>query len=251
VEVMTPDKKRVAIKAGKVVMSASSLETPRILLYSGIQGPALGHYLSDHASVTANGVMNRSTIPEVLGTLSILVPETEERPFQVHLLGPGKNSEYYAYKYEQEPLMKEFDIDLYGIAKLEPRYDNYLTLDPNRKDEFGVPLIQVHFSYNEQDKYVIRQSVEGVKHIAKVISAPLRDICVMAPGQAHHTAGTCRIGTDPLTAAANPYGEIFGISGLFVADNSMIPSMSAANPTLTTIALSIRTADHIIRQCGK
>lgn len=67
-------------------------------------------------------------------------------------------------------------------------------------------------------------------------------------GERLHYSGTCRIGTDPLTAAANPYGEIFGVSSLFVADNSMVPSMSAANPTLTTIALAIRMADHIVRQ---
>nr|MBC9201067.1 hypothetical protein [Paenibacillus sp. PL91] len=45
-----------------------------------------------------------------------------------------------------------------------------------------------------------------------------------------------------------PFGEIFGVSGLFVADNSMIPTISAANPTLTTVALAIRTADHILQQ---
>ncbi|MGM7722772.1 GMC oxidoreductase [Metabacillus sp. Hm71] len=39
-----------------------------------------------------------------------------------------------------------------------------------------------------------------------------------------------------------------GISGLYVADNSMLPSVGAANPPLTTVALSIRTADYIINQ---
>lgn len=39
--------------------------------------------------------------------------------------------------------------------------------------------------------------------------------------------------------------EVFGISGLFVADNSVVPNTGAANPTLTTVALAIRIADYI------
>jgi choline dehydrogenase-like flavoprotein len=41
------------------------------------------------------------------------------------------------------------------------------------------------------------------------------------------------------------FGEVFGTSGLFVADNSVLPPLGASNPTLTTVALAIRTADYI------
>jgi choline dehydrogenase-like flavoprotein len=56
------------------------------------------------------------------------------------------------------------------------------------------------------------------------------------------------MGVDPDTSATDPYGQIHGISGLYVADNSVIPTSGTANPTLTTVALSIRTADYLIRQ---
>jgi choline dehydrogenase-like flavoprotein len=55
------------------------------------------------------------------------------------------------------------------------------------------------------------------------------------------------MGIDPSTSAVNQYGQIHGISGLYVADNSVLPSLGA-NPTLTTVALAIRTADYIIQQ---
>ncbi|XEC96004.1 GMC oxidoreductase [Paenibacillus tarimensis] len=42
--------------------------------------------------------------------------------------------------------------------------------------------------------------------------------------------------------------QIHGVFGLYVADNSIFPVMGAANPTLTMVALAIRTADYIIRQ---
>jgi choline dehydrogenase-like flavoprotein len=53
------------------------------------------------------------------------------------------------------------------------------------------------------------------------------------------------MGDDPSTSATNRYGQIHGVSGLYAADNSILPSIGAANPTLTTVALSTRVADYI------
>lgn len=44
-----------------------------------------------------------------------------------------------------------------------------------------------------------------------------------------------------------PHGQIRGVAGLFVADNSSLPYIGAEDPTLTTVALAIRTADYIVR----
>ena len=63
-----------------------------------------------------------------------------------------------------------------------------------------------------------------------------------------HESCTCRMGTDPSISATNPYGEIHGVSGLYVADNSVIPFLAAANPTNSTVAPAIRMADNIIRR---
>ncbi|CCC86184.1 glucose-methanol-choline oxidoreductase (plasmid) [Paenibacillus polymyxa M1] len=246
IEVVSQDKKSHRIRAKKVVLSASTLETPRILLHSGVTGRSIGHYLTDHGAVIAQGTVGRGVFPEVLGALSIVVPEEEGTPFQVDI---RRNDKYYLYKYDMQPVLKEIPINFHAYCKLESHFDNYLTLDPDRKDEYGVPKIRVHFSYSETDQRVIRQTIAGVKNVVNATGVSLTsEVCRHVPGRERHYVGTCRIGQDSSTAAANPYGEIFGVSGLFIADNSMLPSMSAANPTLTTIALSIRTADHIIRQ---
>ena len=74
------------------------------------------------------------------------------------------------------------------------------------------------------------------------------DMTLRRPGGENHESGTCRMGTDPATSATNRYGQIHGISGLYVADNSVHPTTGAAHPTLTTVALAIRTADYIVGQ---
>lgn len=63
VEVISPDKKTHIIRAKNIVVSASTLETPRLLLNSRIPGPAIGRYLTDHVSIIAIGTINRNQFP--------------------------------------------------------------------------------------------------------------------------------------------------------------------------------------------
>jgi choline dehydrogenase-like flavoprotein len=251
VEVMSPDKKSYFLKSKIVVMSTSAFETPRLLLHSGIQERALGHYLSNSSYISALGKLNRVDFPEVLGTLAILIPQTEEHPFQYQIFGP-KN--YLWYHNEEMPLRSEWDIRYQGFGSVEPRFENQLYLDPNARDEYGVPLIQINFSYSDKDKEIIQQMTEQMKRVSQIIRAPLISpdggpaICLNPPGIDYHVVGTCRMGDDPYHATTNRFGEVFSVSGLFVADNSVMPSIGAVNPTLSMVAFAIRTADYIIHQ---
>ncbi|WP_113920699.1 GMC oxidoreductase [Alkalibaculum bacchi] len=58
----------------------------------------------------------------------------------------------------------------------------------------------------------------------------------------------CKIGTDPSTSASNQHSQIHGVPGLFVSDNSALPTLTATGAILSNIALSMRLADHIVRE---
>lgn len=62
-----------------------------------------------------------------------------------------------------------------------------------------------------------------------------------------HESCTLRMGIDPATSATNLHGQIHGVQGLFAADNSVLPTLTAAGPVLSNVALAIRVADHIVR----
>ncbi len=252
VKVMSRDKKSYILKAKTVVLSASTIETPRLLLHSGIQGQAIGHYLMNHSYVIATGKVNRQEFSGILGTLGILIPSTIERHYQIQLRGPN---EYFWYQpYQEKPLLKELEIHFFCSGEVEPRYENKVTLNPYRKDEFGVPEVQVHFSFSEKDQAIIRDIFTDVAKISSHCGISLvsnmgqSPICLMPPGDQNHDSGTCRMGDDPSTSAVNRYCQVHGIEGLYIADNSVFPSIGAANLTLSTVALAIRTADYIIRQ---
>lgn len=250
--VMSSDKKTYCLKAKNVVLSASTFETPRLLLHSGIQGNAIGHYLSNQSLIVTRGKMSIEEFPDVSGTIGILIPGTEKRPYQIQLRGPG-NFDWYQ-TFQDKPYMQELEMTLFAFGKVEPRFANKVTLDPHKKDEYGVPEIRVQLSYSETDISIIRQTITALNHMVSALGITSismngqSDVCLMPRGILHHDSGTCRMGDDPLTSATNRYGQIHGVSGLYVADNSVLPSAGTANVTLTTVALAIRTADTIIRQ---
>ena len=61
-----------------------------------------------------------------------------------------------------------------------------------------------------------------------------------------HTVGTCRMGTDPAESVLDPFGKSWDVPNLWVADNSVFPTSLAANPALTIMALSLRTAQKFL-----
>ncbi|MGZ3582942.1 MAG: GMC family oxidoreductase, partial [Ktedonobacterales bacterium] len=60
-----------------------------------------------------------------------------------------------------------------------------------------------------------------------------------------HQMGTCRLGSDPKTSVADPYGQVHGVRGLYIGDASGFPTASGVNPMLSTMALAYRVAQHI------
>ena len=66
VKVMTPDKKAYNLRAKTVVVCASTFETPRLLLNSGIQNRALGHFLTNQTFIQATGRISTADFPSRL-----------------------------------------------------------------------------------------------------------------------------------------------------------------------------------------
>jgi len=65
-----------------------------------------------------------------------------------------------------------------------------------------------------------------------------------------HPMGTARAGRDARRAAAGPTGEVHGVEGLWIGDGSVLPSAPGANPMLSIMAWAWRTADLLIARLG-
>lgn len=135
------------------------------------------------------------------------------------------------------------DMDAYGESFPDP--DNRVALDPEAKDPFGLPVPQITVRHSDNSRKMAAHMKETLSDIFRAAGARetrvLRDARLLGT----HLLGTCRMGTDPKTSVCNPFGRTHDIENLFIADGSVFPTATPANPTLTIQALATRTAFHI------
>ncbi|HYE26907.1 MAG TPA: GMC family oxidoreductase [Allosphingosinicella sp.] len=67
----------------------------------------------------------------------------------------------------------------------------------------------------------------------------------------YHHMGTTRMGRDPRTSVTDADGRVHGLANLWMAGSSLFPTGGWANPTLTIVALALRSAEKIATELGK
>jgi choline dehydrogenase-like flavoprotein len=67
----------------------------------------------------------------------------------------------------------------------------------------------------------------------------------------YHHMGTTRMGTDRACSVTDAEGRVHGLGNLWIAGSSLFPTGSWANPTLTAVALALRTANRITAELGR
>ena len=68
------------------------------------------------------------------------------------------------------------------------------------------------------------------------------------PGYSIHELGTCRMGNDPRTSVLNKWNQSHDIKNLFVVDGSAFVSSGWQNPTMTILALAMRSSEFLAEQ---
>jgi len=127
------------------------------------------------------------------------------------------------------------------LGECLPHADNYLELS-GELDGRGLPKPRIHFSNGENERRLTAHAERLMREIWRQAGA--EDIWSF--DRSAHIIGTCRMGTDAARAVVNSEGQSFDIPNLYIADNSVFPSALSVNPSLTIMALSLRTADRFL-----
>ena len=129
-----------------------------------------------------------------------------------------------------------------------PYEDNYLDLDPQVTDPLGLPVIRItgQFKKNELAIAVFMQDkMEDWYREAGAIEVT-RGGLGNTMGASTHAYGGTRMGDDAETNVVDRWGFSHEAPNLGVLGASVMGTSGARNPTLTSQALSWRTAAHLV-----
>jgi choline dehydrogenase-like flavoprotein len=266
-----------------VVLSAQALESARILFNSkneqnpgglGNSSGALGHYLMDHLWVAggASGefpeLANKPTMggpDRPTGLYAIRFRNTKKEKFPKFLRGygfqgGGETSFNWSAPGFGEQLKKGLldpvtTVRLVGFGECLPRFDNYVELDPTgRVDVYGIPIIKIHMSWGENERAMIPDMAESAVEMMEAAGAKnIRPFQVgdRIPGYGIHEVGVARMGKDPKTSVLNQFQQVHDVPNLFVMDGAGFTSGACQNPTLTIMALTVRSTDYVLQEMKK
>ncbi|NSX03946.1 GMC family oxidoreductase [Cupriavidus gilardii] len=123
------------------------------------------------------------------------------------------------------------------------REQNTITLHPTEKDQYGLPIPIVTKTYHRNDEAIAAHGLQQFRKLSEAVGATR--VIDMPAYPASHNMGTNRMSANARDGVVNRWGQAHDVKNLFISDGSQFTSSSAANPTLTIVALAIRQAEYL------
>jgi len=263
------------VNARAVVLCAQSLESVRILLNSadtqysnGLANSSgvLGHYLMDH--ITGGGASGE--FPELASKPAMSQPQNPAGMYVArfrNIPGVPKSKDFlrgYGYEggggtnfnwdapgfgkaYKDAMLEPKCFVGIGGFGECLARMDNYVELDPEMKDTFGIPVLRINMTYGENEHKMVKDMADAAAEMMEAAGAVnvRRRLETATPGWAIHEVGIARMGKDPKTSVLNQFQQTHDVKNVFVCDGSGFTSTACQNPTLTIMTLCVRSMDYL------
>jgi choline dehydrogenase-like flavoprotein len=156
------------------------------------------------------------------------------------------------------------DVALLVRGEQAPNPESRVTLT-GEKDATGVPRVALDWRLSEIDVRSVAILVEALGREASRLGLGrvepadwLASGCWQTdplisshPIGGYHHMGTTRMGTEPSSSVTDADGRVHGLANLWVAGSSLFPTGSWANPSLTIVALALRSAARIDGSLGR
>jgi len=276
-------RQEVEVYGKAVVVAATNVETARILLNSksghwpnGIANSSgqLGRNLCDHLyGESARGylpqLLGQPSFPDGVGDNTIvwmprwqnLKNPREEKFIRGYSVYPGGGcSEYPWFATKVEGFGSSFKREIkrryptpvsFTIQAPSLRSDtNYVDIDPEVKDVYGIPVARIHFQWDEN-------VLKMWEHSKKVCADLIRAAGGVyegsgdepnVPGWSLHDVGTCRMGNDPKKFVTNRFGQAHDVSNLYVCDASVFLNATDKTTTISILTFALRASEHLLEE---
>ncbi|MGO8816391.1 MAG: GMC oxidoreductase [Terriglobia bacterium] len=264
------------VNARAVVLCAQSLESVRILLNSadtqhsnGLANSSgvLGHYLMDH--ITGGGASGE--FPDLASKPAMSQPQNPAGMYVArfrNIPGVPKSKDFlrgYGYEggggtnfnwdapgfgkaYKEAMLEPKCFLGIGGFGECLARMDNYVEIDPEMKDTFGIPVLRINMTYGENEHKMVNDMADAAAEMLEAAGAinVHRRLETATPGWAIHEVGIARMGKEPKTSVLNQFQQTHDVKNVFVCDGSGFTSTACQNPTLTIMTLCVRSMDYLM-----
>lgn len=151
------------------------------------------------------------------------------------------------------PKLGNWGVGSHMMGETIPKASNYVALDVDKKDEWGIPLLKISIDYDENDEKMKKDYLDTMEEM--FVNAGFTNIrrndSWQAPGLDIHEMGGVRMGLDPKTSMLNKWNQLHAVPNVFVTDGAAMTSTSTQNPSLTYMAFSARSVDFAVSELRK
>jgi choline dehydrogenase-like flavoprotein len=265
----------VRVRARHVVVAAGALETPALLLRSGLGGPAVGHHLRLHPVPNVQGFYPEATRGWWGAPQTVIVDEHREAVdghgylVETPHLHPGLAAASIPWITGRDhKLLVGRSSELASfIAVTRDRGAGRVTVDEQGEAVVAYPL------GDDVDRRVLEHAMDSLVRLhveagaqavldphpsrplwrrGEDVEAFVARVQGLAFGRgarklfSAHQMGSARMGWDPRVSVADPEGQLHDTAGVWIGDTSAFPTAVGSNPMLTCMALARRTAHAIL-----
>jgi choline dehydrogenase-like flavoprotein len=146
-----------------------------------------------------------------------------------------------------------WSIWMTGMGECLPYADNKVSLSKDKKDEWGVPQLEIDCEYKANEVAMLKDILNSSSEMLE--KAGFKNIYAydskQAPGLAIHEMGTARMGKDPKTSILNAHNQVWDAKNVFVTDGACMTSSACQNPSLTYLAITARAANYAVDELKK
>jgi choline dehydrogenase-like flavoprotein len=265
--------KVVSQKARAVCLACNSIESARLLLNS--HSSMFPHGLANSSGEVGRNYMRHTTgsvfgifgkpVHMYRGTVmaGIIQDEAELNtkrgfaggfefetislglPFTAAFLNPGAWGRGYTRQLDQFNNMAAMWI----VGEDMPQSGNAVTLHPTEKDQYGLPIPNVHYDDHANDLAMRNYAYKRGAAIYDAVNAV--EVVNVPPYPSTHNMGTCRMSANRRDGVCDKWGRSHDIRNLFISDGSQFTTSGAENPTLTIVTLAIRQGEYIAGESSR
>lgn len=264
----------VTVRAPIVVVAAGALESPGVLLRSGIGGPAVGEYLRLHPCTVTLGDYGTDMLgwwgPPQAALVNEFAAVEDGYGFLMesvqYTTGLGASAMPFTTGAEHKQAMADYRNYASFIGLVRDHGHGRVTVDDSGETTAWYSLqddVDVRNSRRAIESQIRLHHAAGARTIRLLgqglptwssgadldaFIARASQIPLDASGAvlfSAHQMGSCRMGADPATSVADPRGELHDTPGVWIGDGSAFPTSSGTNPMISIMALASRTAEHI------